>query len=334
MNTPTRPLAIFKPGRHVANSGLTLEFSDADVAAMADAYDPELHRAPLVIGHPKTDDPAFGWTRALEFADGILYATADAVKAEFSDWVNAGFYKKISAAFYPPDSPNNPKPGVYYLRHIGFLGAHPPAIKGLPEPSFTDDTDFIILEFAEEPSMAATTETEEQIRLADEKSELARQKDALKQQQAEFAERESALQLEKDALTEQRLAAHKRELTEFTEGLIKQGRLLPKDKSGAIEFMATLSDSVTIEFGEGDSQTKTAALAWFKGFLAAMPKQVEFNEVTPPNTQTDFTGTDDQSVALKDKWNRDAALRAEFGEFETYAAYAKADAAGLVKILE
>jgi hypothetical protein len=213
MNTPTHPLAIFKPGRHIANSGVTLDFSDADLAAMAAAYDPAIHHAPLVLGHPKTDDPAYGWTRALEFSDGLLKAAVDAVDATFAEWVNAGLYKKLSAAFYPPDSPNNPVPGVYYLRHIGFLGAHPPAIKGLPEPQFNDDPDFITLDFAEEtPTMAATTQTEEEARLADEKAELNRQKDALKKQQAEFdakaAARESALAKLADlGLTAEEIAA-------------------------------------------------------------------------------------------------------------------------------
>ena len=53
--------------------------------------------------------------------------------------VAAGRFKKRSASFYTPDSPNNPKPGVYYLRHVGFLGAQPPAVKGLKEVAFAED---------------------------------------------------------------------------------------------------------------------------------------------------------------------------------------------------
>ena len=55
---PMKPLHIFKPGKHVAMSGANLNFSEADLAATVLAYDPALHEAPLVIGHPKHDAPA------------------------------------------------------------------------------------------------------------------------------------------------------------------------------------------------------------------------------------------------------------------------------------
>ncbi|OIO04834.1 MAG: hypothetical protein AUJ49_02085, partial [Desulfovibrionaceae bacterium CG1_02_65_16] len=45
-------------------------------------------------------------------------------------------FKKISASFYLPDSPANPAPGVFYLRHVGFLGAAAPAVKGLKPVAF------------------------------------------------------------------------------------------------------------------------------------------------------------------------------------------------------
>ncbi len=40
-------------------------------------------------------------------------------------------------------------PGVYYLRHVGFLGAQPPAIKGLAPVEFADDADAVTIEFGE-----------------------------------------------------------------------------------------------------------------------------------------------------------------------------------------
>jgi hypothetical protein len=32
--------------------------------------------------------------------------------------------------------PSNPYPDIYYLKHVGFLGAAAPAVKGLKEPAF------------------------------------------------------------------------------------------------------------------------------------------------------------------------------------------------------
>lgn len=132
-----KTLQIFKPGRHVAADGRAYEFSAADLQATATAYDPAKHEAPLVVGHPKTDDPAYGWAKALTFSDA-LEATPDQVDAAFAEMVGAGRFKKISASFYAPDAPSNPVPGVFYLRHIGFLGAQPPAVKGLKNASFAD----------------------------------------------------------------------------------------------------------------------------------------------------------------------------------------------------
>lgn len=50
---PMKPIHIFKPGKHVAMSGVSLNFSESDLAATVRAYDPALHEAPLVLGHPK-----------------------------------------------------------------------------------------------------------------------------------------------------------------------------------------------------------------------------------------------------------------------------------------
>ncbi len=146
MNT----LSIFKPGTFTDMSGVAHTFSEADLRACAISYDPKRHDAPIVVGHPKSNGPAYGWTQSLTFEDGFLKAITRDVSAKFSEWVAAKHYKKISASLYTPNSPNNPVPGVYYLRHIGFLGAMPPAIKGLPDAEFCGyDSALISIEFSE-----------------------------------------------------------------------------------------------------------------------------------------------------------------------------------------
>lgn len=143
----SKPIHIFKPGRHTAMSGAVLDFTEHDLAASAKAYDPAIHEAPLVVGHPKADAPAYGWVKSLVFAENGLQAEPDQIDAAFAELLQAGRFKKVSASFYTPDSPANPVPGVYYLRHVGFLGAQPPAIKGLKQAEFADGTDFV--EFSE-----------------------------------------------------------------------------------------------------------------------------------------------------------------------------------------
>lgn len=142
------PLHIFKSGTHTDMHGTTLPFTPADLMACAAAYDPAVHEAPMVIGHPQADAPAYGWVASLSATGSDLLAEAKQVDPQFAELVDAGRYKKISASFYLPDSPNNPKPGTLYLRHVGFLGAQPPSIKGLRQVAFGEQEQGVV-EFAD-----------------------------------------------------------------------------------------------------------------------------------------------------------------------------------------
>ncbi|MGL3277153.1 peptidase [Pseudomonas aeruginosa] len=130
-----------------------MEFTEAILQEIAATYDPALSEAPLVIGHPKLNAPAYGWAKGLEVREGMLYAEPHQVVPEFAEAANRKMYKKRSASVYLPDSPGNPVPGKHYLRHIGFLGAVPPAIKGIPDApfNFAEDDGALAIEFAEAP---------------------------------------------------------------------------------------------------------------------------------------------------------------------------------------
>ncbi len=146
----TKRIHIFKTGNHTPMKGPAIDFNDQVVGAMANGYDVKVHEAPAVIGHPKTDDPAQGWVKNLSFEDGGLYAELDDLNPAFADAVETGAYKKISASFFTPESSNNPVPGGFYLRHVGFLGAQVPAVKGLDPVQFAgNDEDIVTLEFAD-----------------------------------------------------------------------------------------------------------------------------------------------------------------------------------------
>lgn len=139
---------FFRAGTHTASNGNTLSFSDSDIQAIAANYNPDLHEAPLVIGHPEENGPAYGWVKGVSFSDNHgLDAEPDQVNADFDEMVAAGAFKKISASLYTPSHPGNPTPGSYYLRHIGFFGATPPAIKGLNPVEFNDGDGGELVEF-------------------------------------------------------------------------------------------------------------------------------------------------------------------------------------------
>lgn len=145
-----KSIPTFKAGRHRTMRGDELEFSDAALADIAANYDPALYEAPLVVGHPKLDAPAYGWVASLTVEDGQLVATPKQVDPAFSEMVEAGRFKTRSAKFFHPDDPANPTPGQYYLKHIGFLGAQAPAVKGLRQVQFAaeDGAHDVAVEFA------------------------------------------------------------------------------------------------------------------------------------------------------------------------------------------
>lgn len=151
-------IIAIKPGRYLDASGTPREFTADDLAASAAAYDVALHEAPVVIGHPADNAPAFGWVRGARFDGQALALDADQVNPDFAEMVKSGAFKKHSISFYPPTDPRNPKPGVWYPRHIGFLGAQPPAIKGLPQAEFAEGDQSITIDFSEvDPDGLVTT---------------------------------------------------------------------------------------------------------------------------------------------------------------------------------
>lgn len=133
----SQPIEIFRAGTHVDSAGNTRTFTPQDVQGMAAVYDPARHEAPLTLGHPDADRPAYGWVKSLTATkDGRLLMMVDRVDPAFADGVRASRYKKRSASFYPPMAPNSPVPGNWYLRHVGWLGAQPPAVQGLADVNF------------------------------------------------------------------------------------------------------------------------------------------------------------------------------------------------------
>ncbi|MCQ9378814.1 phage protease [Methyloversatilis sp. XJ19-49] len=149
-----KPFEIFKAGQQTASNGTVLQFSEDDLREAVAAYDPQIHEAPITVGHPADNLPAYGWISALSYDDGRIIAAPNQVEVQFEEMVAAGRFKKRSASFYTPDSPHNPKPGVYYVRHVAFLGAQPPAVKGLKEIQFSADQEdgSITVEFADAPA--------------------------------------------------------------------------------------------------------------------------------------------------------------------------------------
>lgn len=134
-----RLIEIMRAGRHTDANGVVVEFTQADLQSIADAYDPQLAPAPVVVGHPKMDDPAYGWVKRLVADGDSLFAEEEDVEPQFAEMRQSKRFRNRSASFYTANSPSNPKPGALYLKHVGWLGAAAPAVKGLKQVSFAED---------------------------------------------------------------------------------------------------------------------------------------------------------------------------------------------------
>jgi hypothetical protein len=119
-------------------SGFVKQYTENDLEHTAIAYNLKKRAAPLCLGHPANNEPSFGEANSLFVKEGKLYADITVHDALVA-LVRKGAMKAISASFLAPDDPGNPWPGVYYLNHIGFLGAMAPAVKGMEAPAFAEN---------------------------------------------------------------------------------------------------------------------------------------------------------------------------------------------------
>ncbi len=310
---------IFRAGRQTAGNGTEIEFSTADLDQIIDSHAAGW-RAPLVIGHPKHNDPAYGWVESLKRDGDSLFAKFRDITPEFAAAVEAGHYSSRSVRLVKDK-------GRWLIDHVGFLGAKRPAIPLAPlnyeapqgeifdfstgsaralemiARGFRRLRELLIDKFDRETADAALSEweLEEIARLAaDEYTVQPNQftapgADAMSFTQEDIdaakaagrAEAETAAQAEQMRLSNQ-LASERRERrnAEFQahyNRLVDAGHA-PAKLSGFMDFMHAIDalENATFEFSAADGTKKTGQLVqWFIDFASAMPP-----DVTPGKTDT------------------------------------------------
>jgi hypothetical protein len=282
-------IEIFRAG----NYGDKGEYSERDLDQIVANYNPAFHEAPAVIGHPENDKPAWGWVEALKRVGDTLFGKLKQVEPAFEEMVDKGRFKKRSIGLYQTDK------GLA-LRHVGFLGAKSPEIKGLADVRFNDQGKQVI-EFTEEDLQVAGEEktfmdqlkafwagresvtvppgaaAEKTFSEADVKrfieeatkplgEKIAKVEADAKAQATTFAEREKVLQSE-------RLGAA---ATSAIATLKANGNWVPAfDKMLVPQFFSELAKSpVSIEFSEGDNKINRSLLETAVSIFSALGKIV------------------------------------------------------------
>lgn len=121
----TIDIEVFRTGVLTDSEGNTETWTKEDLETICNLYNESIiedpgKEAPLCKGHPETDDPAYGWVKKLYIEDDILKASVTLNK-NFEEEVKDEQFKKVSIAIDEN----------LLLKHIGFLGAAHPAVKGL-----------------------------------------------------------------------------------------------------------------------------------------------------------------------------------------------------------
>lgn len=273
-------IAIFRAGTHTAMSGLTRDYTPAELYACAEAYDPGRFDAPVVVGHPDTDSPAFGWVKSLSFDGEILWADLGQVDPAFAEAVEAGRYKKVSAAFFLPPARSNPSPGTLYLRHVGFLGGAAPAVQGLPPVSFAaGDYEEVQYSLPEEAACRAesrqTPTQDQETRMSEQDqaafAEAVQERDALKTEVAALRAENARIQAE--AAAREKTARHQ-EHAAFCAAQVADGRLPSGLAPVMTEALDVLADQADVKFSAAD---KPLAVA-FREALASLPRLADTAE--------------------------------------------------------
>ncbi len=271
-------IEIFREGTHVDDAGVARAFSAGDIDAIAAAYEPALHDAPLTIGHPAADEPRYGHVSALRAVDNAagrrtLVMTAADVQPAFAEAVLDRRFPKRSTAFYSPAHPQNPKPGSWYVRHVGFLGAQPPAVRGLadlPRTQFADEGAGLVC--FSEPTTPQPEKDDPMEK--DLQTQLDAEKKAREQAEERAGEADARLAANLKAQRDAQHAEH----VQFAEAQLAAGRLTKPEVPELVAALDQAAAAEVVQFGEGADKKPLAPAAFIKRLVERAAPLVSLHE--------------------------------------------------------
>lgn len=138
---------IFTTGVHTDSKGRKKNWTRTDLEKIKENFEKVNPDVPICCGHPQSNSPAYGWWDSLKIVDDAvknisrLFVSYKDVQPEFEEAVKKGLFKTRSLSLTEDLVP----------RHIAFLGAQAPAIKGMEQFCFEAETENdIIIDFSEE----------------------------------------------------------------------------------------------------------------------------------------------------------------------------------------
>ena len=290
---------IFKTGVHKDSNGNERVWTVDDLKTIKENFENKNPDVPICCGHPKTNSPAYGWVEKLKIAGNSLYAAYKDVQNEFKEAANKGLFKTRSISLTPD----------LILRHVAFLGGQAPAIKGLEQFCFNDETENEIvidfqagsagLEFGSNINKLDQVDVTEGVYMTEE--DLQKQVEAkeaeIKAKEEELNQKQEEIKNLETKIAENEKEKQQKEFSDFCENAIKEGHLLPSQKQSVINIFEACSAYSPFEFSdENGNKTEKTAIDMFKEFVGGL-KQMNFEEIaTQKNVSNNSNNIDFQDV--------------------------------------
>lgn len=234
----------------------------------------ESDQVPIVVGHPETNSPAWGWIAGLRRVGDILQAREGWIHPAFAKAREQRLFKNRSVRI--GRTKHGPK-----LLHLGWLGAAMPEVEGLSNAVFSRVEDaFEEISFAlAHRAPDAEINQEDDMDDEKEKQESTAQDERIAALEARIKELEEALAAEKAARAEEQKARaaedEKRESAEFAAfidaELVGKGKLPQARKPEALAFLAGLAardKQAGVDFSRGGGE---GTVRWFMDFARGLP---------------------------------------------------------------
>lgn len=262
---------IFKTGYHTDSQGNKRYWSIEDLNKIVKQFETVHKDAPICIGHPKSSTPAYGWIDKVVRKGDNLYCTFKNVQKEFWEACKKGLFKNRSISL---DKDFN-------IRHLAFLGAQAPAIKGLEQFCFSDDENYLCFDFSDYSDIELSQRKEKRV----EEKKL----------QGLLDEKNSEIESLKKSLEEMKKSQKIKEFEDFCDAAIKEGNILPRHRESVINILLACDDTKTFNFEDGEEKN---AVEVAKNFVKSL-KIMNFEEVAIDGNDKKRGGGDAQSIAKK-----------------------------------
>lgn len=299
-----------------------INIKESDLKELAEAYNVSVNKAPIVIGHPRDNNPAYGLIDSLKVVGNKLKATTKNISDDLVKAIKEKKFNEVSLSIYERNAQSNPTKGRLNLRHCGVFGAKRVAVSNLdplhmsfselPEikdgDTFETKIDFNFEEnvpmkeqvknwvkelFNTEIKQVISTEaTKTKVIEMTEKEQVAKLQLDLDKANAKVAKVEAENETLTISFSEQKQKRFEADNLTFCEDAVKDNKLAPALKTSMLNILNKCSTE-TMNFGEKNSSLVDEV----KAFINTQSKILDFTEKS--RNKDGFVSQEDKDITVE-----------------------------------